>query len=46
MQKLAKELVEMRPDLIQVSSTPATSAVLRETRTIPVVFLASDDVSR
>jgi putative ABC transport system substrate-binding protein len=44
MQKLAKELVEMRPDLIQVTSTPATSAVLRETHTIPVVFLASDPI--
>ena len=33
MQKLAKEMVEMRPDLIQVTSTPATSAVLRETHT-------------
>jgi putative ABC transport system substrate-binding protein len=44
MQKLAKELVEMRPDLIQVISTPATSAVLRETHTIPVVFLASDPI--
>ena len=44
MQKLAKELVEMRPDLIQVISTPATSAVLRETHTIPVVFLVSDPI--
>jgi putative ABC transport system substrate-binding protein len=42
MQQLAKELIETRPDLIQVSSTPATAAVLRETRTIPVVFLVSD----
>ncbi len=44
MQKLAKELVEMRPDCIQVSSTPATAAVLRETHTIPVVFLVSDPI--
>jgi putative ABC transport system substrate-binding protein len=42
MQQVAKELIETRPDLIQVSSTPATAAVLRETRTIPVVFLVSD----
>jgi putative tryptophan/tyrosine transport system substrate-binding protein len=42
MQNLAKELVEMQPDCIQVSSTPATAAVLRETHTIPVVFLVSD----
>ena len=38
MQTLARELVKSQPDLIQVSSTPATAAVLRETRTIPVVF--------
>ena len=38
MQHLAKELVELRPDLIQVTTTPATAAVLRETHTIPVVF--------
>ena len=35
---LAKELVGLRPDLIHVSATPATAAVLRETRDIPVVF--------
>jgi putative ABC transport system substrate-binding protein len=45
MQKLAKELVEMRPDCIQVSSTPAAAAVLRETHTIPVVFLVSDPIA-
>jgi putative tryptophan/tyrosine transport system substrate-binding protein len=45
MKEQAKELVEMRPDLIQVSSTPATAAVLLETRTIPVVFtLVSDPI--
>jgi putative ABC transport system substrate-binding protein len=44
MQQLAKELIELRPDLIQVTSTPATAAVLRETHTIPVVFLVSDPI--
>ena len=44
MQKLAKELIELRPDLIQVQGTPATAAVLRETHTIPVVFLVSDPI--
>jgi putative ABC transport system substrate-binding protein len=34
----AKELVALRPDLIHVSGTPATAAILRETRDIPVVF--------
>jgi ABC-type uncharacterized transport system substrate-binding protein len=34
----AKELVALGPDLIHVSATSATAAVLRETRDIPVVF--------
>jgi putative tryptophan/tyrosine transport system substrate-binding protein len=37
-QQRAKELINLRPDLIQVTTTVATAAVLRETRTIPVVF--------
>jgi putative tryptophan/tyrosine transport system substrate-binding protein len=44
MQQAARELIELRPDLIQVSSTPATAAVLRETHTIPVVFLVADPI--
>jgi putative tryptophan/tyrosine transport system substrate-binding protein len=43
MQQLARELIELRPDLIQVGGTPATAAVLRETHTIPVVFSAVSD---
>ena len=35
---LAKELVGLRPDIILASSTPATVAFQRETRTIPIVF--------
>jgi putative ABC transport system substrate-binding protein len=35
---LAHELVGLRPDIILVSSTPATIALQRETRTIPIVF--------
>ena len=31
LQQLAKELVELRPDVIQVTTTPATAAVLRDT---------------
>jgi putative tryptophan/tyrosine transport system substrate-binding protein len=38
MQQLAKELIELRPEVIQVTTTPATAALLRETHTIPVVF--------
>jgi putative ABC transport system substrate-binding protein len=46
MQKLAKELVELRPDIITVTTTPATAAILHETHTIPVVFaIVSDPVS-
>jgi putative tryptophan/tyrosine transport system substrate-binding protein len=38
MQQAARELIGLRPDLIQVTTTPATAAALRETQTIPVVF--------
>jgi putative ABC transport system substrate-binding protein len=34
----AKELVGLQPDIILASATPATVAVQRETRTIPIVF--------
>jgi putative tryptophan/tyrosine transport system substrate-binding protein len=41
----AKELVEARPEVIQVTTTPATAAILRETHTLPVVFaIVSDPV--
>jgi putative ABC transport system substrate-binding protein len=33
-------LVGLKPDIILVSGTPATAAVQRETRTIPIVFAA------
>jgi ABC-type uncharacterized transport system substrate-binding protein len=36
-EQAAKELVKWRPDVILSSSTPTTTALLRETRTIPVV---------
>src|SRR5215469_7034067 len=35
---LARELVGLQPDIIVTDSTPATVAVQRETRTIPIVF--------
>jgi putative tryptophan/tyrosine transport system substrate-binding protein len=35
---LAQELVGLQPDIIVTDSTPATVAVQRETRTIPIVF--------
>src|SRR5262249_31079511 len=36
---LAQELVGLQPDIILAQSTPATAAVQRETRTIPIVFV-------
>jgi putative ABC transport system substrate-binding protein len=35
---LAQELVGLQPDIILANSTPATAALQRETRTIPIVF--------
>jgi putative ABC transport system substrate-binding protein len=43
---LAQELVGLQPDIIVTISTPATVAVQRETRTIPIVFtIVSDPVA-
>ena len=36
---LAQELVGLQPDIIVTDSTPATAALQRETRTIPIVFV-------
>jgi putative tryptophan/tyrosine transport system substrate-binding protein len=38
MHRFAKELVALQPDLILSQSTPATAALLQETRTIPIIF--------
>ena len=38
MQRFAKELVALQPDLLLSSTTPTTSALLQQTRTIPIVF--------
>jgi hypothetical protein len=35
---LAQELVALQPDIIVTTATPATVAVQRDTRTIPIVF--------
>jgi putative ABC transport system substrate-binding protein len=43
MKRFAKELVELQPDLILTSSTPATAAMLQQTRTIPVIFVLVAD---
>jgi putative ABC transport system substrate-binding protein len=39
MQRFAKEFVGLQPDLILTSSTPATAAMLKQTRTIPIIFV-------
>jgi hypothetical protein len=39
----AKELVDLQPDVILSRGTPATAAFQRETRTIPIVFVAVGD---
>jgi putative ABC transport system substrate-binding protein len=42
-QALARELVGLQPDIILATSTPATVALQRETRTIPIVFASVID---
>jgi putative ABC transport system substrate-binding protein len=39
----AQELVGLQPDIILATGTPATVAVQRQTRTIPIVFAAVGD---
>jgi putative tryptophan/tyrosine transport system substrate-binding protein len=38
MQRFAKELVALQPDLILSQGTPTTAALLQQTRTIPIIF--------
>jgi putative tryptophan/tyrosine transport system substrate-binding protein len=40
---LAQELVVLQPDVILTAGTPATIALQRETRTIPIVFVNGND---
>jgi putative ABC transport system substrate-binding protein len=45
MQRFADELVALAPDVILASTTPTTTALLQQTRTIPIVFaIVSDPV--
>jgi putative tryptophan/tyrosine transport system substrate-binding protein len=45
MSRSAKELVAFEPEVIVTQNTPATAAMLQQTRTIPIVFaLVSDPV--
>jgi putative ABC transport system substrate-binding protein len=45
MQTLARELVSLQPDVILTNSTAPALALRRETRTIPIVFVAIDPVA-
>jgi putative ABC transport system substrate-binding protein len=40
---LARELVDLQPDVILSLTTPTTAALQRETRTIPIVFAGISD---
>jgi ABC-type uncharacterized transport system substrate-binding protein len=43
MQRLAKELVDTRPELIVAHATPVTAAVAREAKSLPIVFVVVSD---
>ena len=43
MQVFAKELVALQPHVILARSTPVTAALLKQTRTIPIVFTVVSD---
>jgi putative ABC transport system substrate-binding protein len=44
-QRFAKELVALQPDLILSNNTPTTATLLEQTRTIPIIFgLVADPV--
>jgi putative ABC transport system substrate-binding protein len=43
MNRFAKELVMLQPDLLLASSTAATAVMLQHTRTIPIIFLLVAD---
>jgi putative ABC transport system substrate-binding protein len=43
MQRFAKELVALQPDVILAPTTSATRSVLEQTRTIPLVFVVAND---
>ena len=40
---VAKELIDLQPDLIMVQSTTAATAVIQISRTIPIVFVQITD---
>ena len=40
-ERSAKELVALKPELILSSSTPSTAALLQQTRTLPIILMKS-----
>jgi putative ABC transport system substrate-binding protein len=42
-QRFAKELIALQPDLILSAATPTTAALLQQTRTIPIIFATVSD---
>ena len=42
-QDLAKELVDLHPDVLVSHSTPSAKGLLKQTHTIPIVFLTVTD---
>src|SRR5215472_14555360 len=42
-ERSAKELVALQPDFILTVSTPATAAMVQQTRTIPIIFVMVGD---
>ena len=43
MQRSAKELIALEPDIILTQNTPPTASMLQQTRIIPVVFVIVAD---
>jgi putative tryptophan/tyrosine transport system substrate-binding protein len=43
MQRIAKEVVALQPELILSHNTPITAALLKQTRTIPIIFWTVSD---
>jgi putative tryptophan/tyrosine transport system substrate-binding protein len=43
MRMFARELIDLQPDVILSHTTPATAALQRQTRTIPIIFVLVSD---
>jgi len=43
MQRFATEIVALQPDLILTQNTPTTTAMLQQTRSIPIIFATASD---